>query len=218
MASMPHPSPDGQPDQDPEQIILGVDTHQEVHVAALITTGIVDEVGGEDRVCLVAQECGPGLVVALGCGFDAGGLEDFPDRRRGDCDAEDGQFAVESSVAPTGILLWPGTGRGPECCGRSAAGPAVSAETVWRGDARAGRGASAGRCRGRRSGATDAASALVALVALETPTASIEVTRPQGEGGEERPVGRGEELLLQRHQPGDRQQLPARRGANTVSW
>jgi transposase len=38
MASMPHPSPDGQPDQDPEQIILGVDTHQEVHVAALITT------------------------------------------------------------------------------------------------------------------------------------------------------------------------------------
>ena len=38
MASMPHPSPDGQPDVDTEQIILGVDTHKDVHVAALITT------------------------------------------------------------------------------------------------------------------------------------------------------------------------------------
>jgi transposase len=38
MASMPHPSPDGQPNPDTEQIILGVDTHQDVHVAALITT------------------------------------------------------------------------------------------------------------------------------------------------------------------------------------
>ena len=38
MASMPHPSPDGQFDLDTEQIILGVDTHKDVHVAALITT------------------------------------------------------------------------------------------------------------------------------------------------------------------------------------
>jgi transposase len=38
MASMPHPSPDGQPDLDTEQIILGVDTHKDTHVAALITT------------------------------------------------------------------------------------------------------------------------------------------------------------------------------------
>jgi transposase len=38
MASMPHPSPNGQPDVDTKQIILGVDTHKDVHVAALITT------------------------------------------------------------------------------------------------------------------------------------------------------------------------------------
>ena len=36
--SMPHPSSDGQPDPDTEQIILGVDTHKDIHVAALITT------------------------------------------------------------------------------------------------------------------------------------------------------------------------------------
>jgi hypothetical protein len=35
---MPQPSPDGQPNPDTEQIILGVDTHKDIHVAALITT------------------------------------------------------------------------------------------------------------------------------------------------------------------------------------
>lgn len=30
----------------------------------------LEEVGGEDRVCLAAQESGPDLAVALGCGFD----------------------------------------------------------------------------------------------------------------------------------------------------
>jgi transposase len=38
MPSMPHPRPNGQPDPDTEQIILGVDTHKDIHVAALITT------------------------------------------------------------------------------------------------------------------------------------------------------------------------------------
>ena len=38
MPSMPQPSLDGQPNPDPEQIILGVDTHKDIHVAALITT------------------------------------------------------------------------------------------------------------------------------------------------------------------------------------
>jgi hypothetical protein len=38
MTSMPQPSLDGQANPDGEQIILGVDTHKDVHVAALITT------------------------------------------------------------------------------------------------------------------------------------------------------------------------------------
>jgi transposase len=38
MPSIPQPSLHGQPNPDTEQIILGVDTHKDVHVAALITT------------------------------------------------------------------------------------------------------------------------------------------------------------------------------------
>jgi transposase len=38
MPSMPHPRPNEQPHPDTEQIILGVDTHKDIHVAALITT------------------------------------------------------------------------------------------------------------------------------------------------------------------------------------
>jgi transposase len=37
MSSMPHADPDTQPDPDTEQIILGVDTHKDVHVAAVVT-------------------------------------------------------------------------------------------------------------------------------------------------------------------------------------
>jgi hypothetical protein len=57
-----------------------------------------EEVGGEDRVCLAAQEAGPGLVVALGCGFDAVGLEDFPDGGGGDLDFQGGELAVDAPV------------------------------------------------------------------------------------------------------------------------
>ncbi len=37
MSSMPHPDPDTQPDPDTEQVVLGVDTHKDVHVAAVVT-------------------------------------------------------------------------------------------------------------------------------------------------------------------------------------
>jgi hypothetical protein len=64
----------------------------------------LEEVGGEDRVCLAAQEGGPGLMVALGYGLDSVALQDFPHGGGGDRDAESGQLAVDASVAPTGVL------------------------------------------------------------------------------------------------------------------
>jgi transposase len=57
----------------------------------------LEEVGGEDRMRLAAEECGPGLAAALWRGLDPGVLEDLPDRGRGDPDAEAGQLAVDSS-------------------------------------------------------------------------------------------------------------------------
>src|SRR5215207_9267196 len=37
MSSMPNPHPNGQPDPAAEQVILGVDTHKDAHVAAVVT-------------------------------------------------------------------------------------------------------------------------------------------------------------------------------------
>ena len=63
-----------------------------------------EEVGGEEGVRLAAQEGGPGEVVAVGRGRDAVGCEDFPDGGGGDLDDEGGEFAVDSSVAPAGVV------------------------------------------------------------------------------------------------------------------
>ena len=41
MSSMPHPDPDpqqGQPGSAPGRVVLGVDTHKDIHVAAVVTT------------------------------------------------------------------------------------------------------------------------------------------------------------------------------------
>ena len=40
----------------------------------------LEEVSGEDRVCLAAQERSPGLALAAGHGIDTGVLEYFPNR------------------------------------------------------------------------------------------------------------------------------------------
>ena len=37
MSSMPHTDPDTQPDPDTKEVVLGVDTHKDVHVAAVVT-------------------------------------------------------------------------------------------------------------------------------------------------------------------------------------
>ena len=37
MSSMPHANPRMQPDPDTEHVVLGVDTHKDVHVAAVVS-------------------------------------------------------------------------------------------------------------------------------------------------------------------------------------
>jgi hypothetical protein len=64
-----------------------------------------EKVGGEEGVCLAAQEGRPGQVIAVGRGRDAVGLEDLPDGGGRDLDSQDGELAVDSSVAPTGIFV-----------------------------------------------------------------------------------------------------------------
>jgi hypothetical protein len=64
----------------------------------------VEEVGGEQGVRLAAQEGGPGEVVAVGRGRDVVGFEDLPDGGGRDLDSQGGEFAVDSSVAPTGVV------------------------------------------------------------------------------------------------------------------
>lgn len=56
-----------------------------------------EEVARQDRVRLIAEEAGPGLVVALWRGFDPVLLEDLPHGGSSDRDAEDGEFTVDSS-------------------------------------------------------------------------------------------------------------------------
>lgn len=63
-----------------------------------------EEVGGKNCVCLAAEEGGPGLAVALGCGIDAVVLEDLPYRGGGYLDLEGGEFAVDSSLSPARVF------------------------------------------------------------------------------------------------------------------
>jgi hypothetical protein len=63
----------------------------------------VEEVDRDDGVGLAGQELSPGGAGAPGCGVDAGGVEDLPDGGGVDAVAESGEFAVDSSVAPSGV-------------------------------------------------------------------------------------------------------------------
>jgi hypothetical protein len=60
----------------------------------------VGEVDSEDRVGLRGEELGPGRSGSAGCGIYSGGLQDLPDRGRGDAVAKSDEFAVDSSVYP----------------------------------------------------------------------------------------------------------------------
>jgi hypothetical protein len=62
------------------------------------------KVGGQDGLGLRAQERRPAVRRPLGYRIDAGILQDFPDRGRGDPDAQDEQLAVDAPVAPAVVL------------------------------------------------------------------------------------------------------------------
>ena len=64
----------------------------------------LDEVARQQRVGLAAQESGPGGGRAFGCRVDALVLEDLPDGRGRDLDAQDGQFAGDSAITTTRVL------------------------------------------------------------------------------------------------------------------
>jgi hypothetical protein len=88
----------------------------------------LDEVAGEQRFGLGAQEVGPRCAAALGRGVDARALEDLPDGGGGDLDTERGELAVHPPVPPARILPDQAQDEGPDGAdGRRASGPLGSA-------------------------------------------------------------------------------------------
>ena len=64
----------------------------------------VEQVAGEDRVRLGLQELGPRWSGPPGRGVDAGVVQDGPDGGGADLVAEAGEFAVDASISPGGVL------------------------------------------------------------------------------------------------------------------
>jgi hypothetical protein len=91
----------GAEDADPAGRVL--DDRQDVRPGAGQSHGF-EEVCGEDRLGLGAQERRPALGATVRCRVDAGVLEDFPDGGRGDLDAQDEEFAVDAALPPRSVL------------------------------------------------------------------------------------------------------------------
>jgi len=107
----------------------------------------VEQVACEDRVRLGPQELRPGRSGSPRRRVDAGGVQDVPDGGGADLVAEAGEFAVDASISPGGVLGGQtddqgtqagGDGRstGPDGLGGPAAGDelAVPAQDGGRGD------------------------------------------------------------------------------------
>ena len=107
----------------------------------------VEQVAGEDGVRLGLQELGPGWSGSPRRRVDSGGVQDGPDGGGADLVAEAGEFAVDASISPGGVLggqaddqgaQASGDGRstGPDGLGGPAAGDelAVPAQDGGRGD------------------------------------------------------------------------------------
>jgi hypothetical protein len=63
-----------------------------------------DEVGGQQRLGLRAEEVGPGGGGPVRRGIDTGLAQDLPDRGGGELDSEGEQFVVDAPVAPAAVL------------------------------------------------------------------------------------------------------------------
>jgi hypothetical protein len=63
-----------------------------------------EEVAGQDRLGLGAQELCPGRPGPSRRGVDAVGPEDLPYGRRRDLDSQASQLAVDPAVSPAGVL------------------------------------------------------------------------------------------------------------------
>jgi hypothetical protein len=107
----------------------------------------VEQVAGEYRVRLGPQELGPRWPGSARRWVDAGAVQDVPDGGGADLVAEAGEFAVDASISPGGVLGGQtddqgtqagGDGRstGPDGLGGAAAGDelAVPAQDGGRGD------------------------------------------------------------------------------------
>ena len=93
----------------------------------------VKQVAGQDPVRLGSQELGPRGSGSAGRGIDAGAVQDLPDGGGADLVAEAGEFAVDASVAPGGVLGGQADGEGAE-----AGGDGWSTGSGWLGGPAAG--------------------------------------------------------------------------------
>jgi hypothetical protein len=75
-------------------------------VEAFAECGVdVEEVGFDDAAGLVGQKLFPGGAASAWGRVDAFGVEDLSYGRGGDVVSESGEFALDSSVAPSGVFL-----------------------------------------------------------------------------------------------------------------
>ena len=102
----------------------------------------VEQVAGEDRVGLRPQELGPGRSGPPWRRVDPGVMQDGPDGGGADLVAEAGEFAVDASISPAGVLGGQAEDQGTEARGDGAVGRVGSAG--WSSGGRSAGGASAG--------------------------------------------------------------------------
>jgi hypothetical protein len=95
------------------------------------------QVAGQVPVGLGSKEVGPGGAAASGRGIDACAVQDCPDGGGADLVAEAGEFAMDASVAPGGVLGRQSDGETSEAGGdggsarsRGLGGPAAADESL----------------------------------------------------------------------------------------